>query len=221
MKFQERGVVFAVGLLILMVMLACRVTDTFIAQGSTATPTRTPRPTFTPFPPPTDTPIPLPPTIPPASPQPTQKPPTVRPSPVPTKKILPTVPPATQPAAPTAFPYTYHAYLQSCVHAGDTYIKGSVISDKNDPNSKIAGVKLRMSWAPDGPSASDVTVAVDDYTFILAVGGPKPGTYYVWVMDDANRRISELGKVVMNNLGPDDPNACWAAWLYFWKEPGR
>jgi hypothetical protein len=198
--------------------LACRTSDVFVAQTKpTATATRTVRPTFTPIPP---SPTPIPPT---PIPQPTATVrPTLRPTARPTARPQATaVPPAPPPAQPTAFPYMYHAHFDKCQHAGDTYIKGSIFADKNDLSTKTFGVKVRLSTSPDGGSIVDVT-SEDDYSFILQANGPKPGTFFVWVIDSSGKRISEVSPAInFNNLGPDKPGACWAAWVYFWKEPGR
>ena len=214
MQIKHWAARLALGAVLFAGALACRTADVFIAQA-TLIPTRTPRPTFTPIPSPTATAVPTA-TVRP-SPTATRKP-TPRPTPRPTARPPTPIPP---PPAATVFPYTFHAYFDKCEHSGIAYIKGSVFADKNDLSSQMSGVKLRLSISPDGASVGDVVSEVE-YTFILSDSGPRPGTYYVWVIDDSGKRISEMSPpIVMNNLGPDNPNACWAAWLYFWKEPGR
>ncbi|MBI3912861.1 MAG: hypothetical protein HY327_01500, partial [Chloroflexi bacterium] len=174
----------------------------------TATPTR--RPTATPIPP-TRTPTPQP------SPSPTNtRPPTTRPTPRPPTAVPP--PPA---PAVAAFPYTYHAQYQGCQHAGDTYIKGAVYRDRNDPNSKISGAIMVFSGAPDGEAAGVVRTE-DTYTFILRAQGAYPGNFFVWVANPSLKRISEMSPMItFNDKKPSDPSACWAAIVDFWLEPGR
>jgi hypothetical protein len=115
----------------------------------------------------------------------------------------------------------YHALYQGCSHAGDTYIKGSVYRDRNDPNSKIVGAILVFSGAPDGEPAG-VVKSEDTYTFILRAQGAYPGNFFVWVADPSLKRLSEMSPMIsFNNKGSNDPGACWAAIVDFWLEPGR
>ncbi len=189
--------------------LACRTSDILIAEylpTTTPTPTRTRVPTATPTQTPTFTPT--------LTPTRTS---TVRPTARPTATR--TVPPP-QPVV-VAFPYMYHALYQGCSHAGDTYIKGSVYRDRNDPNSKIFGAILVFSGSPDGEPAG-VVKSEDTYSFILRAQGAYPGNFFVWVADPGLKRLSEISPMIsFNNKGPNEPGSCWAAIMDFWLEPGR
>ncbi len=223
MLFKQRGARLVLGVLLIAGALACRAADTFIAQATT-TPTRTPRPTFTPYPTVTDTPEPTlapPPTaVPPtATRRPTARP-TARPSPRP-----PTAPPPppvqVQPTQPPPPPvqYTYQANPASCVHSGDTYIKGAVYDNRDDPNSKTPGIRVALGPADGNTVWADVkTDDMGEYTFIIQTGSAKKGTYYVWVLDASGKRISQIGGPInVNGLGPDAPGACWAGSVDFFK----
>lgn len=185
--------------------------------GASPTPTNTRvvRPTFTPIPPATDTPIP---TDTPTS-TPTQILPTAtatrRPNtPVPTK--APTQPPAAT-APPVATRPQYQFGVNSfCEHAGDTYIKGAVYNNKNDTGSQISGMRIRLSYVPDGPPVGDDQITTDTYTFILATHAPRPGDWYVWVMS-GGQRVSEIGHITTNNFNENNPAACWAGIVDFYR----
>lgn len=221
MHVNKRAAWLVLALALFFTGLACESSDRILsvaqARTPTSTRTRTPRPTFTAVPSSTATPIP-----PTNTPQPTptrtatRRPSTATPRP-PTPKPLPTVPPAPQ---PTVFNYQYHAYDKvACEHSGNAWIKGSVVYDKNDPdNTKLPGIKLRLSSSPDGGSIVDI-VSIDDFAFVLSgVGeGARPGTYYVWVIDGSGNRISQMSPAItLNGLSDSDPKTCWAAWVYFY-----
>lgn len=123
------------------------------------------------------------------------------------------------PAVPTTvFPYVYHSVFQSCEYARDTYVQGRVYADKNDPNSWLSGVKMRLSSAPDGEPVADV-ISDRAYTVLLCGNCAKSGTFYVWVVR-GNLRVSELSSPInFSRLGPS--GGCQAATVDFWKEPGR
>ena len=132
MHLNRWGVRLGLAAMIFIGALACRTADVFVAQA-TVTPTRTPRPTFTPLPPPTNTPAPSPtnpppPTVVPKTPTrtPTRRPPTPKP---------PAPPPAApQPTAVPASTYEYHVNpphgvtdnTRRCEHSGMTYFKATV-----------------------------------------------------------------------------------------------
>ena len=213
--YLKWGTRFVIVAMIFVAVLACRTADVFIAQA-TLTPTRTPRPTYTPLPPPTDTPAPTDtPTPEPtatATRRPTARPPTPRP---PTPVPQPTAPPA-----PTASPFEFHVNAPTCSHAGNTYIKGTVYLDKNDPNSRYAGAIVALG--PPNGSTIYVTVQSDDYgQYTFTLGGPgeaHPGTWGVWLVDPSMNRKSDIGgPIVTNDLPADDPNSCWAGGVDFWK----
>ncbi|MCL4489518.1 MAG: hypothetical protein M1570_15525 [Chloroflexi bacterium] len=215
--------------------LACRTEDLLVAQQPSATPTHTPRPTFTPLPSPTVVAtIPVIPTeiaVPTAVPvvatkaptrapikKPTARPPTARPPTQPPVVVAPTQPPA--PPTPVPVHYTYQATAVTCTHAGNAFIKGAVYNDKNDINSKTPGIKVAMG-AADGSTQWVPPVTTDqygEYTFVLTPNGPRPGSYWVWVLDGQGNRISQIGGPInMNNLSENDPNSCWFGSVDFYK----
>ncbi|MBI5033284.1 MAG: hypothetical protein HZB51_22420 [Chloroflexi bacterium] len=219
MYVNKLGVSLAFVLLVIGT-LACDVTtvvDQFIAQA-TATATKTPRPTFTPLatitntPAPTNTATRVPPTEAPTK-APTARPPTARPAtaaPKPTAVKL----------APTVSAYEFHANPPTCTHSGKTFIKGTVYLDKNDPSQRYVGAIVALG-SPDGSIIYVDPVKTNDYgeyTFILSDEGSRPGTWGVWLVDPAHKRKSDVGgPITTNNLGPDNPSACWAAGVDFWK----
>ncbi len=226
MLLHKRWVQLVFGAVLFAGALACQTSDMiFVAQQATATPTRTPRPTFTPLPTMTQTPEPLP-TQPPPPPTlaPTKKP-TARPA-----TRVPTKPPTQPPAPPVAQPppppppapkFEYAANAAFCSHAGSTYMKGKVY-DSSDPSANgVAGIKVGLG----GAGGTDPWVVVNSfedgvYSFTLTTdgGGPRNGTYYLWLMDGSGRRVSDMGgPITVNGLGPDAPNSCWAGGVDFWK----
>jgi hypothetical protein len=189
----------------------------------TSPPTRTPHPTFTPRPQETDTPIATdaPTETETAVPTETQVPPTRKVVPTARPKP-PTQPPAPTPipptAGPTASPYKYSYVSQDCVHSGGTYIKVDVYSNYYDANSQQAGIKVRLSWAPDGPSIADVvTDGFGEATFVLAGDGKpaKVGTYYAWILGHDTRISDMSAPVVINGKNEDAPDTCWLAHVRF------
>jgi len=153
----------------------------------------TPTPTFTP----TFTPVPPTPT--PTSPPPTATPVPLPPTPTPTFSPTPTPTPA----------FDYYTANVHCKHSGNTFIEGTIWVDSTTKN----GVKVRLSWAPDGPAVAPDYVSGTDpskpgrYTHILTTG--QTGIFYVWVVDDSGTRISDIGSITFNTEGPDSPTACW------------
>ncbi|MBI4785436.1 MAG: hypothetical protein HY782_00085 [Chloroflexi bacterium] len=213
---------FALAALIFAGALACRTADVFVAQA-TVTPTRTPRPTFTPLPKATNTPVPtpVPPTPVPPTSAPTRtatrRPPTATPRP---PTAIP--PPVVQPTAPPPVSqYEFHVNPATCSHSGLTYIKGTVYLDRFNPDARYAGAIVALG-PPDGSTIYDKVKAGDDgvYTFVLSSEGQpgRPGTWGLWLVDPADRRKSDIGgPIVTNGLPADNPSACWAGTVDFWK----
>ncbi len=202
-------------------VLACRTSDLLIAEQPTNTPTRTPRPTFTPLPKATNTEVPTlpPPTVAPTK-APTAKPATAKP---PTAKPPTAKPPTAVPVVvqPTAVPMQYGQNTGQCQHAGNQYVKGRIYDSQDASANGVGGVKVALGGA-DGANAYVTVTSEGDgfYTFTLSTpgGGGQAGTYYVWLMDGSGRRISDIGgPIKMNPVGPDDPNACWAGGVDFWR----
>ncbi len=215
---MKLGMRFVLVFILFVGALACRTSDIFIAEV-TVTPTRTPRPTFTPLPTMTNTPLPLPTdTFTPApSATATKKPATPRP---PTAKPPTAVPPPPAAPQPTVSPYEFHANPPSCTHSGLTFIKGTVYLDKNDPNSKYVGAVVALG-PPDGGTVYEMIKTDDygEYTFVLSgQGQARPGSWAVWLVTPAGQRKSDIGgPIVTNNLPADNPSACWAGGVDFWK----
>lgn len=194
--------------------LACDTTSVFIAQA-TATLTRTPRPTLTPIP--TNTPTPTN-TATPAR--------TATFTPVPATS---TRPPTTKPAVatpkpavvqPTVSSMEFHVNPPMCGHSGLTFIKGTVYLDKNDPSKRYDRAIVALG-PPDGSTIYTTVLTGYDgvYTFVLGEQGQaKPGYWGVWLVTPSMVRKSDIGgPIVTNNLGPEDPKACWAGSVDFWK----
>lgn len=218
MHVNKRGMFLAL-VLVAQSTLACETANLLIAQA-TVTPTRTPRPTFTLMPTITNTPPPSPtlaPTLPPPTVPPTQRPATARP---PTARPATAVPKPTNPPALTVSPYEFHVSPVKCEHSGKTFIKGTVYLDKNDPNQRYVGAIVALG-SPDGGTIYVDPIKTDDYggyTFILNDQGARPGTWGVWLVDPSHKRKSDIGgPITTNDLGPDNPAACWAAYVDFWK----
>lgn len=216
MHVNQRTAWPALAVVIIFGGLACQTGDKIltIAQGNTATPTRTRtvRPTFTPQPTDTSTPLPT------STPVPPTRTPTRRPTPRPP---TPKPPPTASAPQPTVFAYQFHATPPTCEHAGQSYIKGTVYGDKNDPGSGMPGMKVVLGGAGgdkyDGPNTTD---DYGDYTFILSLEGQgaRPGTYYTWVVDGSGNRISEMGgPMVLNGLPDTNPATCWVGHVYFYR----
>lgn len=205
-----------IAVLVFMGLLACRTTDLLVAQVvPTETPTRTPRPTLTPLIIPTDTPVPTLTFTPMPTATATRRPPTPRP---PTPKPPPTLPPA--PAQPTVSTMEFHVNPPSCVHAGLTFIKGTVYLNKNDSNSKYVGAIVALG--PSDGSLVWTNVLTDiygQYTFVLGGEGEGvKGNYWVWLVDPSMHRKSDIGGPINTNGLPDtDPSSCWAGTVDFWK----
>lgn len=201
------------GLVLLSGVLACRVTDTLIAQVQpTPTRTATRRPTFTPVPPPTETKPPPSPTL--APPPAPSRTPTARPAPTRTPTRPPAPPPPAQPTTPR-FQYSVAEYR--CEHSGGSWFKGAVYADRNDPGSGMPDVRVVFGGAGGevygGP---ELTQGGGEFAFTLTADGhgAKIGTFYIWLVDGGGNRISEMaGPININGRPP--PDGCWAGWAFF------
>ena len=220
MQVNHWGIRLALGFVFCFGALGCHITDTFLAQATiTPTRTRTVKPTFTPIPP-SPTPVPPSPTAPPSL---TRLPPTATRRPA--TKPPPTLPPAPtqpRPPGPTTSPYEYHVNPPMCGHSGLTYIKARVYGNVNDPNSGVEGMRVALGGADGANQYVPPVITTWDgtYSFILSDPGQpgRVGTWYVWLVDANGKRISDIGGPInTNNLGPDDPKACWAGGVDFWK----
>ncbi len=218
MHLNKWGIKLIPAVLLFVGALACRTGDMFIAQA-TATPTRPPRPTFTPIPPPTDTPVPTDTSTPEPTATATRRPAATRKPVVPTPKPAPQATPVPQ---PTVSPYEFHANAPApCTHAGNTYLKGTVYLDRNDSSQRYAGAIVALG-PPDGSTIYTVVKADDygEYTFTLSAAGqpPSSGTWAIWLVDPSYKRKSDIsGMIVTNGLPASDPTSCWTSGVDFWK----
>lgn len=197
--------------------MACNGSELLIALA-TVTPTRTPRPTFTPVP--TATVIPtVAPTI-TATPVPTRtatrRPPTARP-----RTNTPKPPPQpTAPPQPTVSAMEFHVNVLPCTHSGLTFIKGTVYLDKNDPSQRYNQAIVALG-PPDGSTIYERVLSDGngEYTFVLSEPGQgRVGNWAVWLVYPDSKRKSDIGGPInTNGLPAGDPKACWAGGVDFWK----
>ena len=198
MKKFSTSTILAIAVLVLL-GLACRVTDV-IAQNpgvATNTPTRA-RPTFTrvavaieePTNPP---PPPSPPTRPPP---PTPRPATRAPTPRPATAAPP--PPTPDPDAG----FYYKRIFKGCVAASNTRVEGTVTENGNLKN----GAKVRMSFSENGPADTplpDFVTGTDPadpnrncpecrgkYRLSPSEGSLIDGNWWVHVVDDSGNPMS-------------------------------
>jgi hypothetical protein len=172
----------------------------------TSSPTQTWTPTVTPTftPPSTATSIPTrPPT---AVPSATPRPPTRTPAPI------------SSPPTPIPSRYAYRAVFQ-CEHSGGIYVKGNAIgggeglrvrlATSADPAAVIDGGEQYLKVQPDGKWG---------YSFTLkAIGAfDTVATWYIWLVDGAGNPVSDPNfHFQTNNFPPDNPLACWQAFIDF------
>ncbi len=218
MNPNKWGVRLSIAALLLMGTLACDASDLFLAMA-TATPTRTPRPTFTLIPTSTNTPLP---TI-TATRAPTTTPTktaTLRPTLRPTPKPATATPKPAGPPPPTVSTMEFHVSPPTCTHSGLTYLKGTVYLDKNDPSQRYYRAIVALG-PPDGSTiyATVLTDGMGEYTFVLGdTGKAVPGNWGLWLVTPSMVRKSDIGGPInTNNLGPDNSSACWAGGVDFWK----
>lgn len=123
------------------------------------------------------------------------------------------------PPPPSLSPFIYQTHIQSCQHAGGTFIEGTVYrTAAGDPES---GARVAMSSAPSGAEVfiepTGKSRSSGYYLHVLNGNGPRPGTYYVWVVDGGGNALSDpyAGRITTNALGPDTPGSCWRAAVDF------
>lgn len=168
---------------------------------STNTPTSTTTPTLTP----TITPTPT-----------ATNTPTITPKPSDTPR--PTRPPPTRTPLPPSYPYSVSYGL--CEHSGGTFIEGYV----NSTQGPVSGITVNYGTAPGSSVLGTVVTEgssgrAGHYTFVLNPSGPRPGTWFVWIVDASGKIASEPngGRVVTNDKKSGDANACWRAEINFEK----
>jgi|GEM_PF-3582679 len=104
---------------------------------------------------------------------------------------------------PTPFscPYKYCLARLACNPSWRTVVEGVVYGVKGEP---VNGVRVVLSWQPDGEWSTWDYSGKDpekpgEYILILAPWGARPGTWYVWLADEAGERISEMAVVVTDS----------------------
>lgn len=151
----------------------------------------------------------------PAPPPPTPVPPTpVPPTPVPAAPepvVEPTAPPAAP--QPTAAPVSNYQFKRAVVgkcerQPGLTWFEGRVYQNSQPAN----GFKVVFSYAPDGPPVTNPATSGPHegylnwdpgyYSHIISANEPVVGNWYVWVVDDAGNRISEMAN--WQSTGPGE-----------------
>jgi len=181
---------------------------------ATYTPTETSTPTLTLMPTRTLTPTLT------GTPTPPETPTPARTSTLTATPITPsrTRPPWTRtPIPPTPSPYIYTVARGVCEHSGGTFIEGYV----NSTSGPLDGVLVRLGTSPGGSEVQTISTGGDrpgHYTFVLNANGPRPGVWYVWIVDASGRAISDpnAGRVITNDIrSGNDPNACWRAEINF------
>jgi hypothetical protein len=122
------------------------------------------------------------------------------------------------PPAPPSSPFVYQTIYQGCQHSGGTFIEGTVY--RTAAGELEAGARVAMSSAPSGAQLFIVQTGGRNagyYLHVLNPDGPKPGTYFVWVVDGGGNALSDpyAGRVTTNSLGADSAGSCWRAAVDF------
>ncbi len=218
MNPNKWGVRLSIAAALMVGALACDVSDVLIAFA-TVTPTRTPRPTMTPIPTSTNTPVPT---------NTATRAPTLAPTKTATRRPTvkatarpPTATPKPSAPQPTVSTMEFHANAPTCTHSGLTFIKGTVYLDRNDPSKRYFKAIVALG-PPDASTVYEEPILTNEngeYTFVLSEQGKaRPGSWGVWLVDPSWKRKSDIGgPIITNNLGPENPGACWAANVDFWK----
>lgn len=140
---------------------------------------------------------------------PAPPPPTATPVPAPTQ---PPAPPAAQPTQPPA-PSTKYKFNIVVVSKCDRQPAGNWFEGTTYIGGQPAnGYKVVFSYGPDAPPITAPVISGPHpgypgwkpgyYSHIINATGPKAGDWYVWVVDDAGVRISEIGK--WTSTGPGE-----------------
>lgn len=217
-----------------------QVAQAFVASP-TSLPTRTPRPTFTPTTLPTATllptvvVIPATPTVTPTrTPTATRNRPTATPRPAAVRTLAAATPQAKSPYAYRFFPGACALPELDpdgpcrapsgvvCHHSGGKEIRVVIYGDHNDPNSLQAGVRVVISYLPDGPVIEPVEITDGEglaHKTLADYHDPATknvGTYYVWIISSQGNRISEMSPpIVLTSSQPEKSDFCSVAGLFF------
>ena len=144
---------------------------------------------------------------------PAPPPPTATPIPAPTQPpAQPTQPPAAQPTQPPA-PSTKYKFNIAVVGKCERQPAGTWFEGRTYIGGQPAnGYKVVFSYGPDAPPITSPVISgphpgypgwqTGYYSHIINANGPKAGDWYVWVVDDAGVRISEIAK--WTSTGPGE-----------------
>ncbi len=123
------------------------------------------------------------------------------------------------PPAPPPSPYVYQTVYQGCQHSGGTFIEGTVY--RTAAGEVESGARVAMSSAPSGAEVFIESTGRSRnsgyYLHVLSPDGPRPGTYFVWVVDFGGNALSDpyAGRVTTNSLDANTPSSCWRATVDF------
>ena len=80
-----------------------------------------------------------------------------------------------------------------------------------------------FSWEPDGEWVTPAAISGPHegypywnpgyYSHIIQAGGPREGTWYLWIADDMDQRISEMA--IIHTDGTAGPGKCQQAIIDF------
>jgi len=140
---------------------------------------------------------------------------------VPVAANIPTPPPTPTPTftptpRPTPTPTPSYMFSKVLVYgceynAGVTEVHGTVYVDGKPAN----GYWVAFSWKPDGPIVAKILSGPHEgywdwppgfYSHILQAQAPRAGDWYFWIVDDNNRRISEIAYVRTDAVA--EPGKC-------------
>ena len=122
---------------------------------------------------------------------------------------------------PIAFkPYTFYegSVINCKPNAGVTYVNGVTL--KGD--SGINGPLVVFSTQPDGPIVASIQAGPHPgypdwptgfFSHILSATGPRAGTWYFWIVDAANQRMSVI--VTLITHAEAIPGKCQQARIFF------
>lgn len=117
-------------------------------------------------------------------------------------------------------PYTFYegGAINCKPNAGITYVNGTVFKGP----SPINGSMVVFSTQPDGPIIASIQAGPHPgyeswptgfFSHILSATGPRAGTWYFWIVDAFNQRMSVIVTLITTAVA--DPNGCQQARIFF------
>jgi uncharacterized protein YgiM (DUF1202 family) len=139
--------------------------------------------------------------------------PTAPPPPPATNTPVPAPPPAEVPPTPVPPPAKTYKFNVAVVSKCDRQPAGNWFEGKTYVNGvPQSGYKVVFSYAPDGPPSTPAVQSGPHqgyegwdqgfYSHIINATGPQAGNWFVWVVDDAGNRISEIAN--WQSTGPGE-----------------